>query len=116
MSLHSAFSIFFTCYQVFPDECPVFQDHVTVLGIILGHGYRTGVEIGEIIKYLTGRDMCMPAQQYLIAERQRLLLIIGVTVGCGNGYAIDVENGIVSHYREFQNHLVNLSLTVASYG
>ena len=87
-----------------------------MLGIILGHGYRTGVEIGEIIKYLTGRDMGMSAQQYLIAERQRLLLIIGVTVGCGNGYAVDVENGIVGHYRELQNHLVNLSLTVASYG
>ena len=53
-------------------------------------------------------------QNVSFLERGKIVLVINMSVSSVKGSSVYRKNTVVSHYRKFQNHLVNLGLAVSA--
>ena len=83
----------------------------------LGEGYRTEIAHDAVVfGRLKFPQMCMTVHEYVVCESGTVLLVVHMSVSDEHSSAAIYNQGIVSHDWKFEQHLVNLSVAVATHG
>ena len=83
----------------------------------LWEGYRTKVaHYAVVFDSLKFPQMSMTVNEYVVCESRTVLLVVYMSVSDEHASAAIYNQGIVSHDWKFEQHLVNLSVAVATHG